>query len=105
MLHCHMIALTSFSGMQTQVQEATLQPLLAGKDCLAKAKTGGGKTLAFLVPTIERLAALSRSEGAGQGKQLWIGALVVSPARELALQVGMVDFGGGEGEERGLGCM
>ena len=63
------------------VQAATLAPLLAGRDVLAKARTGTGKTLAFLVPTIERLAA-----GAGE-KGGAIRALVLSPTRELASQI------------------
>ena len=48
----------------------------------AKAKTGGGKTLAFLIPALERLL---KSRAVGQKGV--IGILVVSPTRELALQV------------------
>lgn len=47
-----------------RVQEATLQKLLAGQDCLVKAKTGGGKTLAFLIPAVERLRTLPATGGA-----------------------------------------
>lgn len=63
----------------TPVQAATLPVILSGVDLLAKAKTGTGKTLAFLVPTLEKLAALPRPQGA-------IRALVLSPTRELAAQ-------------------
>eukprot|EP00605_Chrysophyceae_sp_TOSAG23-4_P001864 GSChrysophyteH1.ASY1.ANO1.2056.1 assembled CDS len=40
----------------SEVQRQTLPGILAGKDCLAKAKTGTGKTLAFLIPTVECIA-------------------------------------------------
>ena len=63
----------------TPVQAATLPIILNGRDLLAKAKTGTGKTLAFLVPTIERLAS-------GKGPPQTIGALILSPTRELAAQ-------------------
>ena len=51
---------------------------LAGKDVLATAQTGTGKTLAFLIPVIERLL---------QDKTPGIAALVLVPTRELAMQV------------------
>ncbi|WVZ69656.1 hypothetical protein U9M48_018411 [Paspalum notatum var. saurae] len=63
----------------TQVQEATLPIILQGKDVLAKAKTGTGKTVAFLLPAIEVLCALPRSTS--------INLLVMCPTRELANQV------------------
>ena len=63
----------------TPVQAATLPIILSGQDVLAKAKTGTGKTLAFLVPTIEHLLQSPRPAGA-------IRALVLSPTRELATQ-------------------
>ncbi|CAD6230797.1 unnamed protein product [Miscanthus lutarioriparius] len=63
----------------TQVQEATLPIILQGKDVLAKAKTGTGKTVAFLLPAIEVLSALPRSTS--------INLLVMCPTRELANQV------------------
>lgn len=62
----------------TEVQAATIPQATQGKDVLATAQTGTGKTLAFLVPAIERL---SRRDAAG------IGALVLVPTRELAMQV------------------
>ncbi|KAG2590144.1 DEAD-box ATP-dependent RNA helicase 26-like [Panicum virgatum] len=63
----------------TQVQEATLPIILQGKDVLAKAKTGTGKTVGFLLPAIEVLTALPRSTS--------INLLVMCPTRELANQV------------------
>jgi ATP-dependent RNA helicase RhlE len=62
----------------TPVQAAAIPPALEGKDVLATAPTGTGKTLAFLIPLMERL----RQKNA-QG----IAALVLVPTRELALQV------------------
>lgn len=59
------------------VQAEALPPLMAGADVVIEAPTGSGKTLAFLIPMIERLP-----RGAS-----WPRALVVTPTRELALQV------------------
>jgi ATP-dependent RNA helicase RhlE len=62
----------------TPVQAATIPPAIEGKDVLATAQTGTGKTLAFLIPVMERLI---RRDAAG------IAALVLVPTRELAMQV------------------
>lgn len=51
-------------------------------DVLAKAKTGTGKTLAFLIPAIERAAAAA-DERKGKG----ISGIIISPTRELAQQI------------------
>jgi ATP-dependent RNA helicase DeaD len=61
----------------TQVQAATIEPGLAGKDLLVRAKTGTGKTCAFCVPIVERL-----EEGARYPQ-----AIILSPTRELATQI------------------
>jgi len=60
------------------VQAAAIPQALAGKDVLATAMTGTGKTLAFLVPVIEQLLK-QNTPG--------INALVLVPTRELAMQV------------------
>ncbi|KAL2207884.1 DEAD-domain-containing protein [Sarocladium strictum] len=65
----------------TAIQRAAVPPLLAGKDVLGAAKTGSGKTLAFLLPAIEILSALRFKPRNGTG------VIVVSPTRELALQI------------------
>ncbi|KAK9380338.1 DEAD-domain-containing protein [Kockiozyma suomiensis] len=65
----------------TPVQARTIPPLLAGRDVLGAAKTGSGKTLAFLIPAIEMLRALKFKPRNGTG------VIVVSPTRELALQI------------------
>jgi len=62
----------------TQVQEAAIPPAMLGKDILATAQTGTGKTLAFLVPVIEKLLA-QPAKG--------IQTLVLVPTRELAMQI------------------
>jgi ATP-dependent RNA helicase RhlE len=62
----------------TPVQAAAIPQALEGKDVLATAQTGTGKTLAFLIPVMERLL---------QGNTPGIAALVLVPTRELAMQV------------------
>ncbi|KAM6486452.1 P-loop containing nucleoside triphosphate hydrolase protein [Trichoderma sp. SZMC 28011] len=65
----------------TSIQRSAIPPLLAGKDVLGAAKTGSGKTLAFLIPAIEILSSLRFKPRNGTG------VIVVSPTRELALQI------------------
>ena len=62
----------------TPVQSSAIPAALSGKDLLATAQTGTGKTLAFLIPIAERLLA-------EQGKG--VRALILVPTRELAIQV------------------
>ncbi|MED1201661.1 DEAD/DEAH box helicase [Heyndrickxia acidicola] len=61
----------------TPIQNQAIPPLLEGKDILAQAKTGTGKTLAFLLPILERI-----DEGSNK-----LQALILSPTRELAIQI------------------
>ncbi|KAL8949818.1 MAG: hypothetical protein Q9222_004105 [Ikaeria aurantiellina] len=65
----------------TQIQQRGIPPLMAGRDVLGAAKTGSGKTLAFLIPAVEMLSALRFKPRNGTG------VIVVSPTRELALQI------------------
>src|SRR5215467_11996500 len=62
----------------TPVQAAAIPQALEGKDVIATAQTGTGKTLAFLVPVLEKML---RHSAPG------IAALVLVPTRELAMQV------------------
>src|SRR6201994_1991776 len=62
----------------TPVQAGAIPPALEGKDVLATAQTGTGKTLSFLIPIIERLSKLDRKTA---------NALILLPTRELAMQV------------------
>ena len=63
----------------TPVQASAIPPALEGKDVLATAQTGTGKTLAFLIPVMERLKV--------QAPTREVYALVLVPTRELAMQV------------------
>ncbi|XP_075519107.1 DEAD-box ATP-dependent RNA helicase 26-like isoform X2 [Primulina tabacum] len=68
----------------TLVQESTLPVILKGKDVLAKAKTGTGKTVAFLLPAIEII--LQSPPITRDQKRPPIFVLVICPTRELASQ-------------------
>lgn len=68
----------------TVVQEATLPVILEGKDVLAKAKTGTGKTVAFLLPSIETVSQFPPVDR--NQRKPPINVLVVCPTRELATQ-------------------
>ena len=70
----------------TEVQSRTLAPALEGLDVLGRARTGTGKTLAFLVPAVEAIEAVG-SVDADRGRSGGVEVLVVSPTRELALQI------------------
>ncbi|MFZ9387136.1 MAG: DEAD/DEAH box helicase [Chitinophagaceae bacterium] len=63
----------------TPVQEQVIPPILAGRDVIASAQTGTGKTAAFLLPVMNRLL-----ENHVDGQ---VGALIVVPTRELAIQI------------------
>uniref|UniRef100_A0ACD5WYL6 Uncharacterized protein n=1 Tax=Avena sativa TaxID=4498 RepID=A0ACD5WYL6_AVESA len=68
----------------TAVQEATLPIILKGKDVLAKARTGTGKTVAFLLPAVEVISKLPPTDH--DKKRPPISVVVVCPTRELADQ-------------------
>eukprot|EP01031_Cornospumella_fuschlensis_P041899 gene41899-51146_t len=65
----------------TEIQAAAIPHALAGRDILGAAKTGSGKTLAFIIPLLEKLFVERWSPEDG------LGALVITPTRELALQI------------------
>jgi ATP-dependent RNA helicase RhlE len=66
----------------TPIQAAAIPPILAGHDLIGIAQTGTGKTAAFTLPMLTRLAAVI-----GDGRQRGTRALVLAPTRELALQI------------------
>ncbi len=63
------------------IQAATIPDALAGRDILGRGQTGSGKTLAFGLPTLARLAA------GGRTKAKRPRAIILTPTRELAIQV------------------
>lgn len=65
----------------TTIQAKAIPAALKGRDILGAAKTGSGKTLAFLVPVLENLYRKRWTEYDG------LGALILSPTRELAIQI------------------
>ena len=66
----------------TPIQAATLPDSLAGRDVLGRGRTGSGKTYAFCLPLVARLAASNAPRRAGRPR-----ALILVPTRELARQV------------------
>jgi len=65
----------------TPVQEQVIPHILAGKDIIASAQTGTGKTAAFLLPLIHKIITSS------QAHNDHINALIIVPTRELAIQI------------------
>ena len=63
----------------TPVQAQAIPPLMEGRDVVATAQTGTGKTFAFSIPLIEALAAMPRGKA--------IRVLILTPTRELAIQI------------------
>jgi len=61
----------------TPIQEKTIPALLGGKDVIAQAQTGTGKTLAFMLPIMERINVNKPD----------VQALIITPTRELAIQI------------------
>ena len=66
----------------TPIQIQALPPQLEGRDLMAMAETGSGKTAAFLLPILQRIAAHPAELAWKQ-----VGALILAPTRELALQI------------------
>lgn len=66
-------------SVPTPVQRKAIPPMLQGNDVVAMARTGSGKTAAFLIPMLQHLKAHSKTVG--------IRGLILSPTRELSLQI------------------
>ena len=64
----------------TPVQQQVMVPILEGKDIIAAAQTGTGKTAAFLLPLLHRLLTMPHTAGD-------INAMIIVPTRELAIQI------------------
>ena len=69
-------------SVATPIQEQAIPPLLSGRDVLACAPTGTGKTAAFLLPLVQRMASRHSNQRTRAPR-----ALVLTPTRELAAQV------------------
>ena len=67
----------------TPIQTRAIPELLGGRDLLGIAQTGTGKTAAFAVPLLQRLAQTGSPAGPGA-----VRALILAPTRELAIQIG-----------------
>ena len=65
----------------TPVQMAAIPPAMAGSDLMVSSQTGSGKTAAFMLPALNRIAQKPANKGRG------VQVLVLTPTRELALQV------------------
>jgi superfamily II DNA/RNA helicase len=80
----------------TPIQTQVIPPILEGKDIIASAQTGTGKTAAFLLPVVHKLITEPHAEDK-------INALVIVPTRELAIQI--ADNMEGLGYFTNVGCM
>src|SRR5690606_19103019 len=67
----------------TPVQAASIPKALEGHDLMVSAQTGSGKTAAFMLPALNRISAMPANKGAG------VQVLVLTPTRELAMQVAL----------------
>jgi superfamily II DNA/RNA helicase len=65
----------------TPVQAAAIPKALAGHDLMVSSQTGSGKTAAFMLPALNRISTMPANKGTG------VQILVLTPTRELAMQV------------------
>ena len=81
-LHPELVQTVADLGYEapSPIQEALIPVLLAGRDAIGQARTGTGKTAAFALPLLHRLAEADEPRGV-------VRALVLAPTRELAVQV------------------
>jgi superfamily II DNA/RNA helicase len=79
-----LVAILADNGIDTPfpIQAATLPDSLAGRDVLGRGRTGSGKTYAFLLPMVTRLANSPAKRTPGRPR-----ALILAPTRELATQI------------------
>jgi superfamily II DNA/RNA helicase len=81
------------------VQREAIPAVLAGGDLLVSSQTGSGKTAAFVLPGLQRLRAPSALPGKGPRM------LVLTPTRELAMQVQKATHGYGSGQQLLSACL
>ena len=79
-------AIVEVLGLQsmTEIQAKTYAAALAGESILGRSKTGTGKTLAYLLPALERLLSTGLDEYR-PGRD--VGVLIIAPTRELVIQI------------------
>lgn len=88
-LSSHLLPAVQASGYETPtpVQVAVIAGVLAGRDVLARAATGSGKTAAFGLPLLQRLLDSPHARSARGNR---VAVLVLAPTRELVVQIGEV---------------
>ncbi|KAF4666729.1 ATPdependent RNA helicase [Perkinsus olseni] len=83
----------------TPIQRSAIPYALAGRDVLGEARTGSGKSLAFIIPVIEKLYRMKWSADDG------VGAVLISPTRELSAQIFTVLQQVGSHHDFSAGCV
>lgn len=73
------LCVTILVSLHLFILSQTIPLVMSGRDVVAMARTGSGKTACFLIPMFEKLKVRSAKAGAR--------ALILSPTRELAVQV------------------
>ena len=68
----------------TPIQQKAIPVILENKDVLGCAQTGTGKTAAFVIPLLQQIYSKRNNAAPDRG----IAALIISPTRELAIQIG-----------------
>ncbi len=71
----------------TPIQAGAIPPILAGKDVIGLAQTGTGKTAAFTLPLLQRVEAALERDSGHENLSRAIRVLILSPTRELAVQI------------------
>jgi superfamily II DNA/RNA helicase len=89
----------------TPIQSQAIPPLLAGRDLIGSAQTGTGKTAAFVLPALQRLAAAGRAPAAHRHGACAPRVLVLAPTRELAQQVAEQATRYGQGLRANVVCI
>lgn len=86
-LHSNLLKAVAACGFDqpTDIQREAIPVVLSGRDLMASAQTGTGKTAAFVLPALQQLLAPARKKGHKNGKGPRV--LVLTPTRELAIQV------------------
>ncbi len=90
----------------TAVQRAAIPAALTGADLLVSSQTGSGKTAAFILPALQRLiAGAPGAQPAASARSIGPRVLVLTPTRELALQVQKATHGYGAGQRLRTACL